>query len=488
MTSPGKIALAAAVVAVGLISAGCAAVGPDYQAPSPQTPPAWRATMTGGLEAATPQAQALAQWWARFDDPLLTELIGQSLAGNLDIKTARAKVRQARAARGLSQAALWPELSADGAFESRRASENSRSGSGGQYDLYSGGFDAGWEIDIFGGARRGVEAAQADLEAAQADLRDVWVSICAETARNYVEARTYQARLAAMRANLEAQTKTHALIAARRAAGLSNELALRQAGYNLESSRAQLPGLQAGLESSLNSLAILAGRTPGSLHQRLAEVRPIPQCPPRVAVGVPAEALRQRPDIRAAERRLAAQTARVGVATAALYPKLRLLGSIGLESVSSGELFSAASQAWGIGPAVSWKIFDAGAVRQNIAIQSSLQEQALLAYQKAVLAALAEVEDNLTAYAREQLRAQSLAKAVEEARRAEAIAQDQYRAGLVDFNNVLEAQRSLLQLQDQLAQSRGAVTSDLITVYKALGGGWNALAEDQRTTAKNPRR
>ena len=218
--------------------------------------------------------------------------------------------------------------------------------------------------------------------------------------------------------------------------------------------------------------ALLTGMIPGGVHEQLAEARPLPAIPPALAVGVPAETLRQRPDIRRAERNLAAQTALVGVATADLYPKLRLTGSIGLEAINSADLFDPASQFWRLGPGVSWNIFDAGAVRQNIEVQSALQEQSLLAYEAAVLTALAEVENALTAYAEEQLRRQGLQAAVEATRQSEFLAQHQYQAGLVDFTTVLIAQRALLNLEDQLAQSNGTVTANLIRLYKALGGGW----------------
>jgi multidrug efflux system outer membrane protein len=461
-------------VVICLVLAGCAAVGPDYRRPDPGAPASWHTDLEGGLTAGQANPQTMAQWWTTFNDPLLADLIERAVHGNLDLKQAKARLREARARRGLSQAELFPTLDASGSFTRSRSSEIT--GTGELTNLYAAGFDAGWELDIFGGVRRSIEAAEADFEASREDLCDVLVSLLAEVALNYVETRTYQTRLAVADANLQTQQETYELIRSRYQAGLSDELAVQQARYSLEDTRSRIPTLRSGLEQAKNRLAVLTGLAPGSLHTVLAERRPIPVTPPTVAVGVPAEALRQRPDVRRAERNLAAQTARIGEATAELYPKFRLAGSIGLESLHANDLFDAASRPWSIGPGFSWNIFDAGAIRRNIEVQSALQEQYLLAYQAAVLGALEEVENRLTAYAEEQLRREHLAEAVAAAQKAEILARDRYGAGLVDFSDVLDAQRSLLSFQDQLARSDSAVTSNLISLYKALGGGWQSSA------------
>ena len=321
-----------------------------------------------------------------------------------------------------------------------------------------------------------MEAAEADLEASQEDLRDVLVSLLAEVALNYVEVRTYQARLAVAEENLEAQDETYQLTQWRYQAGLSDELAVQQARYNLESTRSQIPTLRTGLEEAMNRIAVLLGEQPGKVHEELKKPVPIPVAPLKVAVGVPADVLRRRPDVRRAERELAAQTARIGVATADLYPKLSLSGSIGLEALSLNDLFSSATKTVSGGSQITWPIFNGGAIRQNIEVQSALQEQALIAYEAAVLSALEEVENALVAYAEEQGRRDALREAEEAAQKAVELAQQKYQAGLTDFNNVLEAQRSLLTFQDQLAQSEGTVTSNLVRLYKALGGGWKSMA------------
>jgi len=460
-------------VAIGLILSGCVSVGPDYTKVKPDAPIKWHTELAGGLTTEELQPETLAQWWGTLNDPELESLVERAVKGNLDLKNARARIREARALRGIRRADLFPTLDAGGSATKSRSSENS--GTGKEIKLYSAGFDAGWELDIFGGTRRAIEAAQADLEATQEDLHDVLVSLLAEVALNYVEVRTYQTRLAVTEANIKSQEETYELNRSRYHAGIIDDLAVQQSLYNLENIRSHIPTLQTGLAAAKNRLAVLLGKKPGEVHQELAEKKPIPMLPVTVAVGIPAETLRHRPDIRRAERNLAAQTARIGVATADLYPKFRLMGTIGLESISTGDFLESASRTWSIGPGISWNIFHGGAIRQNIKVRSALQEQALIQYESAVLKALEEVENVLVAYAKEQRRRESLAKATNAANRAVLLARDQYQAGLVDFNNVLIAQRSLLSFQNELAQSEGAVVSNLVRLYKALGGGWKYM-------------
>jgi NodT family efflux transporter outer membrane factor (OMF) lipoprotein len=470
---------ALAAVATALILAGCAMVGPDYTAVAPDAPDSWHTEMADGLVAAPPAPETMARWWEVFSDPELEALEKRAVSGNLGLKEARARVREARALRGISRARLFPTLDAGAAVSRQRSSENSdtgRGGAGGESDLYNAGFDAGWELDVFGGLRRTVEAAQANLEASQESLHDVLVSLMAEVALNYLDVRTFQARLVAVRKNVAAQQKTYDLNHSRYQAGLINELAVQESLRILESSRAAIPGLETGLEAAKNRLAVLLGEKPGALHPELATQRPIPVPPVTISVGVPAAALRRRPDIRRAERELAARTARIGAATADLYPKFRLFGSIGLESIDSGKWLEWASRTWHIGPSVSWNVFDGGAIRQNIKVQGARQEQALIRYESAVLNALEEVENALVAYVKEQRRRASLIKAETAARQADLLARDQFNTGLVPFNNVLDAQRALVLLEDKRAQSEGAVTANLVRLYKALGGGWEPLA------------
>lgn len=447
--------------------AGCTKTGPEYAEPAVELPASWQANLDHGLVSRQPEPALLAEWWQTLGDPLLAELVRLGIAGNLELQQARSRLAEARAQRQLTSAALFPGVDFSAAI--------SRTESGGSNATrYSLGFDAAWELDLFGRIARRVEAAEAQLAASHEDLRDVLVALAAEIALNYIDYRTFQARLAIARQNLAAQEETFALTEARFQAGLSSELALQQARYLVSSTRAQIPSLTTGLAGSANLLAVLLGMPPGSLREELAVALPPPELPPSVAVGIPADILRRRPDIRRAERQLASQTALVGAATAELYPSFTLGGSIGLDALSTGSLFTSGSRTSSFGPRLNLPLFDGGAIRANILIQSSRQEAALAEYRATVLAALQEVEDSLTAYAMEQERNLALRESVEAAREASTLAEIQFQAGLVDFSEVLIARRSLLSFEDQLAQSDGTMNLNLIRLYKALGGGWTA--------------
>ncbi len=464
------------VVLLIIIITGCVTVGPDYVRPEVPVYKDWHTQLNGDLNIREADAQTLAAWWTTLNDSKLSSLIDRAVSGNLDLKKARARVREARARRGVAKADLFPTLDATGTASRSRSS--GETGSGMTRDLYVIGFDAAWELDIFGGARRSVEAAEANLQASHDDWRDVLVSLIAEVALNYIDVRTYQVRLTVAKDNLESQSETYQLSQWRYEAGVSDELAVQQARYNLENTRSQIPVLRSGLEAAMNRVAVLLGEQPGTVHTELEQRESIPVPPLNVAVGVPADLLRRRPDVRKAERDLAAQTAKVGVATAELYPKFTLSGSIGLEALSTGDLFSSGSKFYGFGPSISLPIFAGGAIRQNIEVQSALQEQALIQYEAVILGALEEVENALVAYTEVQQRRQSLSDATRAAQKAAELAEQKYQTGLTDFTNVLDAQRSLLSFQEQLAQSNGNITANLVRLYKALGGGWTSLAKD----------
>ena len=465
-----------------LILTGCAAVGPDYVQPETSVAASWHSRLEGGLTAEEIDPQTLASWWTTLNDPELSSLVKQAVAGNLDLKNAWARVREARARRGLAKTDMFPTLDITGSDTCTRSSKET--GTGQTTQLYKASFDSGWELDIFGGVRRSVEAAEADLQAAQENLHDVLVSLLAEVALNYIEVRTYQSRLNASQGSIDAQNETYQLTLWRYQAGLSDELATHQARYNLESTRSQIPILRTGLDEAMNRIAVLLGEQPGKVHKQLEKWEPIPETSIKVAVGVPPDLLRRRPDIRQAERELAAQTARIGVATADLYPKFKLSGSIGMTAPSLNHLLTNLSTTdnWALsgGPQISWTAFDAGAVRRNIEIQSALQEQALIQYEATVISALEEVENALMSFAEEQRKRDSLHEATQAAQMAVELAQDKYEAGLADFSDVLDAQRSLLSFEDQLAQSNGTVTSNLIRLYKALGGGWTSMPANEK--------
>ena len=454
---------------------GCAAVGPDYVRQEPQAPEEWHTALQAGLAEGQANPELLAHWWTVLNDAQLSALMEKAVEGNLELKDAQSRILEARALRGLSESRLFPTLDTGASVSRSRSSESSSTGT--ERNLYEAGFDAGWELDIFGGVKRSVEAAQASLEATEEKLNNLRVSLLAEVALNYVDVRTYQARLDVSRANISDQQKIYALNVSRYQAGIIGELAVQESLRILESTRAQVPVLESGLNAAQNRLAVLLGTYPGNLHEVLSPHQPLPSLPEDIMVGIPAETLRHRPDVRSAERSLAAQTARIGVATADLYPKFRLFGSLGLEAVSAGDLVRSSSQTWGVGSGLSWTLFDAGAIRRNIQIQNARQEQALIAYERTVLDALEEVENALNAYGQEQQHQAFITKATVAAERAAELANDQYQAGLVAFNNVLDARRSLLTLQDEQVKSNGNIIANLVRLYKALGGGWNPVEE-----------
>ena len=455
---------------------GCAIVGQDYVRPDIEMNESWNTRLADGLNDSVTTPQELAHWWKILDDHVLTDLIDRAVKNNPDLKEAAARLRQARSERFGVKSDLFPALESSGSGTRSRSSGDG--GTGSSRTMYSAGFDAGWEIDLFGGVRRSVEAAQADLEASRENVNDVLVSLTAEVALNYLELRTYQARLSVAKQNLEMQEQTWQLENYRLLSGFSDELAVAQARSNRENTRSKMPTLRTQVAQAKNRLAVLVGEQPGKLHEELDEYTPVPVVSTQVAFGVPADVLRSRPDVRRAERELAAKTARVGVAKSDLYPKFTLNGSIGYEALSLSDLVTAGSRTWSYGPRITWPIFHAGSIRANIEVVSELQEQALIQYESVVLSALEEVEDALVAYVEEQSRRESLNEAAIAAQQAVDLAQNKYDAGLIDFDTILETHRTLLSYQDELAQSEAAVTMNLVRLYKALGGGWTSMVSD----------
>ena len=445
-------------------------VGPDYVKIKSETADKWHTQLKGGLSEEVLNPETLACWWTTLNDPVLSHIIKRAVSGNLNLKGAVARIDEARALRGINRAGFFPLLNADASATKYQDSKNSENRN--RDRLYAAGFDADWELDVFGGVRRSVEAADANIEVAQEGLHDVLVNLQAEVAINYVEVRTYQKRLAIIKANIKTQEEILKLNRSLYKAGIINELTVQESLYSLEHLHAAIPVLQTGLEAAKNRLAVLLGEKPGSIHGELYAEKSIPVPPAMVAVGIPAETLRRRPDIRRAERNLAAMTARIGIATANLYPKFRLFGTIGLESVSTGDLLTSASRAWSFGPRISWNIFDASAIRQKIKAESAIQKQALIQYESTILNALEEVENVLIAYTQEQSRHRSLEAATVAARKAYELSLNLYKAGLINFNNVLTSQYSMQLFEDKLALSNGAIASNFIRLYKALGGGW----------------
>ena len=463
----------AVLLAASLLSiSGCTTVGPNYNPPKTAAPTNWTSELQGGLTGAAAATNLLERWWTVFNDPILADLIERARAGNLDLRQAEARMREARSQRGMAKAALFPTVGANASASRTTASKEA--GNGQTTDFYATSLDASWELDIFGGKRRSLESATATWQAAQESLRDVLVSLLAEVALTYVEVRSYQDLLSITESNVLSRTETYDITRWRHEAGLTTQLDEDQAKQSLEQVRAQGPTLRTSLEQAKYRLAVLIGQPPGALKELLAEQKPVPGTLAEVAVGVPADLLRRRPDVRTAERQLAAQTAQIGVAKAQLYPSFSLVGTLGLESLEYANLYSASARAaQGLAKA-AWTIFDGGSIRQNIKLQTAKQEEALSFYESTVLTALKDVESALVAYANEQTRRDSLAAAVTAGRSAFELARFQYNSGLVSFQTVLDTQQSLLSTQDQLAVSQAKVTSNLISLYKALGGGWTS--------------
>jgi multidrug efflux system outer membrane protein len=478
--------IAAAMLIVAVV--GCM-VGPDYKPPATKLPAVWKGSDQQMKDAANQGPKTdLATWWQAFDDPLLDAVIAQAQSSNLDEKIALARIREERAYLVISRAGLYPSIDTSGYYTRQRYSANTPFGFFPQVlprdeNVYEAGFDASWELDVFGGIRRGVEASKAELAASIENARDVQVSLLAEVARDYVNVRALERRLQIARANLRDQNDSLRLARARFEQGFAPELDVFQARSLLETTQAQVPEFESELSQTVHRIGVLLGREPDALQAELSDIAPIPGIadPDAIAVqipaGLPSDLLRRRPDIRAAEREIAATTARVGVATADLFPKFSITGTAGLESISPGDFFFGTSRMWQVGPSMTWPIFEGGRIRANIEVRNAQEEQALLSYRKTVLTALAEVEDALVAYAKERTRHQALAASAEDFKRSAVLARDRYEEGYATYLDVLEAQRSLYGAQDSLAQSDQQIIYDLIAIYKALGGGWQTDAQ-----------
>jgi NodT family efflux transporter outer membrane factor (OMF) lipoprotein len=465
--------------AAALVLVGCT-VGPNYEDPKLNDIPPKFSTDVATTQQATTQpadASSTIAWWTLFGDPGLDQVIAQARGSNLELREAEARVREARALRGVSSGRYWPDIAGGADYSRSRTSDNVVEGgefSATDRDLWSAGFDAVWELDVFGGIRRSVEAADRDIESAIADRNDVLLSLLAETARNYVELRVAQRQVAIAEENVNAQKQTLQLTRARLNAGLTSDLDVARSEAQVAATASRIPTLQAQVQQAIHRLSVLTGRPPKGLAEQLGQPRAVPAPPPEIPTGLPSELLRRRPDIRRVERNLAAQTARVGVAVADLYPKFTLTGSLGLQSNEFKSWGDSASLFWSIGPGVRLPIFNAGRLRSQVAAERARTDQLLASYERTVLNSLAEVEDALVAYQKEYARRDALAQAVSANQRAVQLSQQLYQRGLTDFLNVLDAQRALYLAEDELAQSDATVSANAIALFKALGGGWEA--------------
>lgn len=443
-------------------------VGPDYVGPNARMPDAWSRAAAQDLHGGS----SLTGWWKGFNDPALNTLIERAREANPNLKAALAGIAEARAQRGIARSQGLPQAEAAAVYTRQRRSENLGSPvPDNPSSLYSTGFDAGWEIDLFGGIRRSVESAEANVQAREEDYRDALVTLFAEVALNYVDYRTLEERIAVANRNIAAQRDSVKLTQGRLDAGLVPKIDVTQAQTNLSLSEASVPLLRAQLDASKNRLATLTGGFPASVDGILARSRGIPLPSAGYSAGLPADLLRARPDIRRAERELAAQTARIGVAEADLYPRLSLFGDFHLQSVSSGDVFDSASRSYSFGPSFRWAIFSAGRIRNQIAAEESRALQALAAYESTVLAAVEEVETSMSAIRNERDRLSDLSQAVASSRETVSLIKDNYENGLVSFQNVLDAERTKFDAEDTETFSRGQVSRFYISLYKALGGG-----------------
>jgi NodT family efflux transporter outer membrane factor (OMF) lipoprotein len=492
---------------------GCT-VGPDYQPPAAKVPAEWtelaapEADGSGAVGEGAAERLAvtaapgsdLTEWWRSFCDPQLESLIERAIAGNLELRIAEARIREARAQRAIVAGGIYPTINAGASYSRQHPSQKgefSDLNTGitkalvgdkvlDEYELYQVGFDASWEIDLFGGVRRRIEAADAQTEAVMEERRDVLIMLVAEVARNYIELRAAQRRLEIAQTDLSAQRATLELVSQKRSAGLVTDLDVTRAAAQVSLSESRIPTATQQIRFSIHALSALLPQDLDTLVPDLIAARPMPSVPREVQVGIPAELLRRRPDIRRAERTLAAATAQIGAATADLYPRFSLDGTFSLEAIKFSWLGNWDSRTFGLGPSVLWPVFDAGRIRANIEVQNSRQEQALLDYERTVVRAIREVEDALLVFNSEQIRSSALADSAESSGESVELAQLAYDQGATDLLAVLDARRELYAAQDTLAASEQTVLTSVVALYKALGGGWAGDKEYAGDDAETP--
>ena len=454
-------AITALSLALTLALGGCAAGSPSPSpAPELPIPTAW----------STPAAASptdLAQWWQRFNDPLLSTLVTQALQANTSVRAAQAALQQSRALRDVQNAKGLPGVNASG------AAQRSQTGNNDAVDTFKVGLDASWEPDVFGRQRNTISATESDAQAAQASLADVQVSVAAEVALAYIQLRGQQTQLQIAQSNLASQQETLQITQWRAQAGLITSLEVEQARASAEQTAAQVPALQASIAKTRHSLSVLTSQTPDALQTMVATAQTVPQATNDLALSIPAQTLRQRPDVRAAEHRISAALSRVSAADAARYPSFALSGSLGLSALSLAALGNGAPLVNALLASVSVPLFDGGAARAQVRAQEAALEQARISYQATVLTALKDVEDALVALAGDREKQTRLQAAANAAGNAALLAQQRYASGLIDFQTVLQTQRTLLTAQDSVATNLANISADHVRLYKALGGGWN---------------
>jgi NodT family efflux transporter outer membrane factor (OMF) lipoprotein len=467
------------IVIAWMMAAACAAVGPDYRKTEPPMPSSFGHLKEGTATVGAPSQRLFGPWWQELGDPVLDRLMDHAVKGSPDLRIALARVNQARALAGVRTYHLLPEGGPRGSYEAYRRSDATLPGQPGETptprrrgDLYEIGFDASWEIDIFGGLRREIEAAEADLDASEEAMRDVLVTLQGEVARNYVELRGQQLRMEIARSELHSRETHRAISESRFQAGLATQLELSRAQGERALAESRIPLLENAILASIHRLGILLGWEPMRLVPELSQPAPIPEIPLPLRIGLPSELLRQRPDVRKAERDVAAATARIGIATADLFPRFSLTGAFGYLDDDLDTLSWRSGHFWRIGPSFRWPILNFKRVLAGIEAREAVRDERLAHYEKVVLTSLEEVETALVTLSRERQRTEALSAAVEANQLAVALADELYRAGAQSYLAVLDAETALFSAQDLLAQSRQNRVLAFVALYKALGGGW----------------
>ena len=452
-----------------LLVGGCA-VGPDFKAPREKVPANWTGlanvnTNTNAASFANSSPAQLKAWWNKFNDPTLNELIDEAFRTNLDLQMAESRLRQARASRGIVAGPFYPSLNDNGSYARQWAVHTNN-------NYFAAGLDAAWELDIWGGTRRNIESANANILAARESLHDAQVTLAAEIALDYIQLRAAQEQIDIADNNLKSERRTAALTRQRLAAGFVSALDVANAEAQAATTASAIPVLETTARQNIYALSVLLNRLPGDLVEQLSKNGPVPLTPPEVPVGLPSDLVRRRPDIRVAEAQWHAATAQIGVAKSDLFPQFSLTGGVNYQSDLARTLFAGSSRLWTVGPSVNWPIFQGGSIAANVRLQKALSQQAAITHRQTVLQALEEVENALIAFAKEWDHRQALTEAVTQNRRAVDLSMQLYTQGTTDFLSVLDAQRSLYVSENALSQSKASISTDLVALYKALGGGW----------------
>ncbi|RWQ14671.1 efflux transporter outer membrane subunit [Mesorhizobium sp.] len=457
-----------------VLLAGCV-VGPDYQTPILAMPASW----SGHKPTKPAQPAQLSKWWQRLRDPELNTLVEEAVAGNLDVATAKAKIREARASYRQSAGTLLPSVDGSGSATRNKSAETT-SGSDATYSEYQAGFDASWELDLFGANRRGVEAARYGLDASQEELRSTLLTLVGDVASYYTQARGYQARIALARRSAASQRQTAELTRTMAQAGTATAADVAKAMGQAASTEAAVPTLEASYAQAVHRLAVLAGRPPASLSERLKRVAPIPAPRLPMPTGIPADLLLSRPDLRMAERQYAQYTAKIGQAEAARYPSVSLTGDISTAALKLGDLGKNSSIGWSFGPTLSVPVFNAGQLQAAVEVAKAQRDQYFIAYRSSVLTALEDVENALVLLSQERIRIAKLASSAKSYGDAARLEGTLYKAGETSLLDVLDAQRSLYSAEDSLLQSRVLLATNYIALNKALGGGWDGTVDSAK--------